>query len=646
MEAKTNKNKVEKVELGCNFMAKIFKLKAIKLRNSSSVHSLPIKTINNPQLNESKGSPNHISKVPTEPQQVKNHTPLDSARSSIQQREVNGNSLGLARISTTSRHHRDNENKSPSKDLNSVKLTGNLLMNSSYISPRTSVTKINKEMNSVSNGVMGNIIRKSGDGVSQFRSPRSDRVLDPEVLKSMGNEAYKQGRFSEALALYERAIAIDSNKATYHCNKSAALIGLGRFQQAIVECEEAIRIQPSYARAHSRLATIYFRLGEAEKALNCNKETPYCDSDLAFKAHALQIHLNKCSEARKVNDWKFILTETKSAISLGVDSAPKVYALQTEALLKLLRHQEAYATYEKMPKFDHDWCNKLFGADFSAYFLMIGAQIYLATGRFEDAVTASQRASKLDPSNSDVNAVVRRARAATSARLSGNLLFKASKFTEACAVYNEGLEHDPFNSVLLCNRAACRSKLGQFEKAIEDCNIALKIQPSYSKAMLRRADCNAKLERWEAAIQDYEMLIREKPGDEEVARALFEIQLKQKMLRGEDIKNLKFGSNLVCISSNDRFRHYVTSPGMSVVLFCNKGKATHKQILLVLEQTCKRFPSVNFLKVEIEDHPYLTKSEGVNTIPAFKIYKNGSRVKEISGNNHELLERSVKLYSS
>ncbi|CAI8597508.1 unnamed protein product [Vicia faba] len=650
MEGKTNKNKVEKVELGCSFMAKIFKLKANKPKNSSSVHSLPIKTFNNTQLNESKGSPNHISKVSTEPQPVKNHTPLDSARSSIQQREVNGNSSGLARISTTSRPHRDNENKSPSIDSSTIKLTGNLLMNSSHISPRTSVTKINKEVNSVScsvsNGVMGNIIRKSGDGVSQFRSPRSNRVVDPEVLKSMGNEAYKQGRFYEALALYERAIAIDSNKATYRCNKSAALIGLGRFRQAIVECEEAIRIQPSYARAHTRLATIYFRLGEAEKALNCNKETPYFDSDLAFKAHVLQIHLNKCSEARKINDWKLILTETKSAIYLGVDSAPKVYALQTEALLKLLRHQEAYATYEKMPKFDHDWCNKLFGPISSAYFLMIGAQIYLATGRFEDAMTASQHASKLDPSNIDVNAVVRRARTATSARLSGNLLFKASKFTEACAVYNEGLEHDPFNSVLLCNRAACRSKLGQYEKAIEDCSVALKVQPSYSKAMLRRADCNAKLERWEAAIQDYEMLIREKPGDEEVARALFEIHLKQKMLRGEDIKNLKFGSNLVCISSNDKFRHYVTSPGMSVVLFCNKGKATHNQILLVLEQTCKRFPSVNFLKVEIEDHPYLTKSEGVNTIPAFKIYKNGSRVKEISGNNHELLEKSIKLYSS
>ena len=46
-----------------------------------------------------------------------------------------------------------------------------------------------------------------------------------------------------------------------------------------------------------------------------------------------------------------------------------------------------------------------------------------------------------------------------------------------------------------------------------------------------------------------------------MARALFEAQLQLKVLHGEDIKDLKFGSNLVSISSNDRFRHYVTSPG-------------------------------------------------------------------------------------
>lgn len=89
--------------------------------------------------------------------------------------------------------------------------------------------------------------------------------------------------------------------------------------------------------------------------------------------------------------------------------------------------------------------------------------------------------------------MVKRARAVKSARLSGNLLFKASKFSEAFVRYNEGLENDPYNAVLLCNRAACRSKLGQYEKAVEDCTTALNVRPSYSKARLRRADCNAKV---------------------------------------------------------------------------------------------------------------------------------------------------------
>lgn len=89
--------------------------------------------------------------------------------------------------------------------------------------------------------------------------------------------------------------------------------------------------------------------------------------------------------------------------------------------------------------------------------------------------------------------VMRKARAVAGARSKGNDLFKTSRFSEACVAYGEGLEQDPYNSVLLCNRAACRSKLGQFDQAIEDCTAALNVRPSYSKARLRRADCHAKV---------------------------------------------------------------------------------------------------------------------------------------------------------
>lgn len=118
-----------------------------------------------------------------------------------------------------------------------------------------------------SDGVKGNAVMKpKGDEyqVKKKAPPNSfSRALstrmDPETLKIMGNEDYKNGRFEEALALYDAAISIDPDKASYRSNKSAALTALGRLLEAVFECREAIQIDPHYHRAHSRLASLYLR---------------------------------------------------------------------------------------------------------------------------------------------------------------------------------------------------------------------------------------------------------------------------------------------------------------------------------------------------------------------------------------------------
>ncbi|KAH1135006.1 hypothetical protein GYH30_013025 [Glycine max] len=211
---------------------------------------------------------------------------------------------------------------------------------------------------------------------------------------------------------------------------------------------------------------------------------PEADTDQIAKVKKIQVHLNKCTEARRLGDWNKLIKETNYAVSFGADSAPHIFALQAEAFFMLRRHQHAEEAMLKGSNFDVDHCIQFFGPICNANTLVTQAWVHLAAGR--------------------------------------NELFKASKFSEACVAYGEGLENDPYNSVLLCNRAACRSKTGQLEKAMEDCNAALSLHPSYSKARLRRADCNAKLKRWETSRQDYEILLKETPEDEELRRTLLE----------------------------------------------------------------------------------------------------------------------------
>ncbi|KVI07260.1 inactive TPR repeat-containing thioredoxin TTL3-like [Cynara cardunculus var. scolymus] len=393
-------------------------------------------------------------------------------------------------------------------------------------------------------GHLGNLMKKKPEKTQTYGKLGNiygnlPKKWDPEAFKNLGNDKYKQGRFDEAIALYTEAIRMDSTIASYYSNRSAALIGLGKLVDAILDCKIAIRIDPSYHRAHYRLASLYLRFGEAEKALCHYKCSGEKAERLDFgKVQAAKAQLVTCLGARKIKDWKKLLKESQFAFSLGVDSSIQVYAMQAEALLNLHRHEEAYFGFQNAPVMDVGISAQLFGSTVTANFLTVQAQVYLASGRFEEAVSGVLRAYEIDPSE-EVFVIARKTRALARARATGNKIFKGSQFSEACNVYSEGLEHEPYNSVLLCNRAACRYKLGQFERAVEDCTVALSLRPSYGKARLRRAECNAKLERWESAIQDYEVLDQETIGGEEVKQALLEARMQLEKQHVADAKFVK-----------------------------------------------------------------------------------------------------------
>ncbi|KAL2521617.1 Kinesin light chain [Forsythia ovata] len=177
---------------------------------------------------------------------------------------------------------------------------------------------------------------------------------------------YKNGRFAEALALYDTAISIDPNKASYRSNKSHAQTALGKLLEAAFECREAIRIDPYYQRAHIRLATLYTSSSSSE-------------------------HL--CTEAKRQRDWNTLVKEAALAIAAGADSAPLIFSLKAEALLKLRKHQEADETMAKGPNFDIDECIKFFGPIASASLLLVHAQVNMVVGRLVSCLFCTERDS-------------------------------------------------------------------------------------------------------------------------------------------------------------------------------------------------------------------------------------------------------------
>ncbi|XP_051210589.1 TPR repeat-containing thioredoxin TTL1 [Lolium perenne] len=486
-------------------------------------------------------------------------------------------------------------------------------------------------------------------GSSSARSPAPDTLQ--EVTRA-GNEWYKKGRYGDALRHYDRALALCPDSAACRGNRAAALAGLGRLAEALRECEEAVRLDPASGRAHARLAALCLRFGMVEKArrqLTLAGNVNLADPAEWQKLNEVESHLGKCIDARRVGDWKSALREADAAITNGADASQLLLALRSEALLRLNKLEEADSTITNLLKLDSaslsSMSTKLSGMVADSYVHVVQAQVNMAFGRFDAAVGMAEKARLIDPGNAEVGLVLNNMKLVARARAHGNDLFKAGKFAEASIAYGEGLKYEPSNPVLYCNRAACWSKLGRWSKSVEDCNEALRIQPNYTKALLRRAASYAKLERWADCVRDYEVLHKELPADTEVAESLFQAQVALKTTRGEEVSNMKFGGEVETVTSLEQVRAAIHSPGVTVLYFMATMNQQCAQITPSVDALCSECPSVNFLKVNVEDSPTIAKAENVRIVPTFKIYKDGARVKEMICPSFHVLRYSVRHYA-
>ncbi|XP_049386944.1 inactive TPR repeat-containing thioredoxin TTL3-like, partial [Solanum stenotomum] len=165
----------------------------------------------------------------------------------------------------------------------------------------------------------------SGHNVSSYAAAAALPVeFTPAVLNEKGNEYYEKNDYNEALNFYEKAIAICPGDGGLHYNRAGALIRLKRFTEAIREFEEAIRLDPTLVQPRQCLGLLLLGLGQAENArehLFSMGQKP--DQATLQKLQAVAEHIDKCTEARRLEDWTTMLKEAKAATTSGADSSPQ-----------------------------------------------------------------------------------------------------------------------------------------------------------------------------------------------------------------------------------------------------------------------------------------------------------------------------------
>jgi predicted O-linked N-acetylglucosamine transferase (SPINDLY family) len=100
----------------------------------------------------------------------------------------------------------------------------------------------------------------------------------------LGNALIAQGRTDQAVAHYERALALKPDYAEAHNNLGMALGMQGKIGQAVTHLRQAIALQPDFVAAHNNLGNALSMQGETDQAVTHFERALALDPDYA-EAH-------------------------------------------------------------------------------------------------------------------------------------------------------------------------------------------------------------------------------------------------------------------------------------------------------------------------------------------------------------------------
>ncbi len=356
------------------------------------------------------------------------------------------------------------------------------------------------------------------------------------ILSNYGIELMKARRYSEAIALFEKALAVEPGAHEIHGNLGSAMLGQGRADQAVQHYRKAIKLKPDSAKAHMELGNAYLELGKPSEAIKqykrardliprsaepyiriANLMQRYGKPSEAGAAYGKAIEINPASVQAHTRLGNMLLGQGKVQEALShyeraVDAAPDsavAYNNVGAALLRLNRIPEAKDSFQKALALK---------PDFAGAYANLGIAS-LASGEPEKAIDYLKRSLERDGRLALAHVHLGHAyRAVGDARQGAGQYAKALEITPNLVEAHYGL-------------GDAMAALGDVDSAREHYREVLRLNPGHYPAHNALGEALVKTGEFPEAVRHFRRALELEPGYGDARKNLEKVLRRQETVQ-------------------------------------------------------------------------------------------------------------------
>ncbi|MCS7078538.1 MAG: tetratricopeptide repeat protein [Chloracidobacterium sp.] len=351
---------------------------------------------------------------------------------------------------------------------------------------------------------------------------------DPAVrvitLFEAGQDAHQAGKLTEALALYEQALALDDALAPVHFQRGMALLALQRPTEAVAAFERCVTLQPDFPHGWARLGAAAVAAGDAAKAEQAlTKALEQNPEDAQTRRQLARLALLRDAPAAALDrlgpldaaDPEANLLRGTALFQMGrfadaVAAFSRTLTREPSHIEARRRRGDAYAAQGDLERALADWRTAYAAAPESELAGDIVSAL-LQLNRTDAARDFLKTARATFPT--DARLVALEAEIAGDAALTeATHLLRAGRFSEAVAAYVLLVERAPEAVAPRAGLATALFKLGRFDEAVRHFDILRRKQPEVAATYFFLGVCYDKMGDYRTALAAYEAFLARANG--------------------------------------------------------------------------------------------------------------------------------------